>query len=119
MSNGIFISFLSAYFLSKYAMTFLFTISRCRRLLYTIKENHTSSPFFVFAISRNERGFIPPIDFVRRSSPLHSKYSSAPCFLHTFPASAATFLYTPKFLLGTVSTNPSTYTPFMLLLFIH
>src|SRR6185295_17278679 len=44
-----------------------------------------------------------------RSSPMHSKYSRAPCFIHIFLPICAIFLYSAILLLGTGITNPSTY----------
>jgi hypothetical protein len=61
------------------AMTFLFTASRCALLRYTMKEKKTVSPGLSLAIRL--KLLAPGIE--PRSSATHSKYSSAPCFIHS------------------------------------
>src|SRR5262245_19797705 len=52
---------------------------------------------------------LPQSGGTTRSSPAHSKYWSAPCFIHTFLPQAASFLYAATLFLATGITNPSTY----------
>src|SRR5262245_29531756 len=52
---------------------------------------------------------LPQSGGTTRSSPAHSKYCSAPCFIHTLLPQAASFLYAATFFLATGITNPSTY----------
>src|SRR3954453_11644565 len=52
---------------------------------------------------------LPHSGIPARSSPMHSKYSRAPCFIQMFLPICAIFLYSAILLLGTGITNPSTY----------
>src|SRR5262245_16440166 len=59
---------------------------------------------------------LPHSGIPARSSPTHSKYCRAPCFIQTFLPHAAIFLYSAILLLGTGITKPSTYVMHSLLL---
>src|SRR5262245_59242683 len=52
---------------------------------------------------------LPQSGGTTRSSPTHSKYCSAPCFIHIFLPQVASFLYAATLFLATGITNPSTY----------
>src|SRR5258707_599541 len=65
-------------------ITFLFTLSRCLRDLYTIHENQTTSPPFSLTLRGNEVR-LPHFT----SSAMHSRYWSAPCSRQILPALSA------------------------------
>ncbi len=80
-------------------ITFALTRSRWARDLNTIHENTTVSPGLVRAIRGN-----PAPHFTLRSSPTHSRYSSAPCSRQILPAFRAMRTYASRFFLGTGNT---------------
>src|SRR5258706_13897559 len=84
-------------------ITFLFTLSRCLRDLYTIHENQTTSPALSLTLRGNEVR-LPHFT----SSAMHSRYWSAPCSRQTLPALSAMRRYGAVFCLGTGTTKPST-----------
>src|SRR5262245_34993952 len=95
------------------AMTFLLTAFRCALFLKIMKEKNAVSDGFRAASFLK----LPHWGIPARSSPTHSKYCSAPCFIHIFLPHAAIFLYSATFPLGTGITKPSTYVMSCLLRF--
>jgi hypothetical protein len=80
MSNGIFSGTLSR----GSFITLALTLSRCARDLNTTQENTAVSPRFSFRVRENGMPH-----FAARSSPTHSRYSSAPWSRHTLAPSVA------------------------------
>ena len=91
-------------------MTFLFTAILCAFDLYMMNEKKMYSSLLAFDAFLNPICFMPFMSGFR-SSALHSKYDSAPCFIQAFAPISAIFLYSFSLFFFTVNKNPPPISP--------